>query len=220
MESTNNTHEAAQKRFRFRKRYLAIPLVCLPLFCAVAVVRSLSIGSDAAALRQSLMDANPGEWNKKIAVHLGFFTLGAVRCVSSFVPLPPEARIGLESLRNVEVGVFQNNRSGGPSHASTSLAAADRVMLKRGWLRAVCVASERELVLIYTPRDMTSPKQMSCCVAVLNERDLVVVSGRGNVEALMQLAEQKIPELRHRPHGSAGRKLLAAAAPAGADSGR
>ncbi len=212
MDSTNNPTPATQRRFRFRKRYLLIPLFYLPLFCAVGVIHLLTAGSDVTALRESLASANPGEWDKKITLRVGFFTLGTVRLISNFIPLPPEARAALGAVRNVEVGVFQNHNPRGSSIPSESVAAADRTMSARGWQRTLCVVSDRKLVLVYTPRDLTFRWSVSCCVAVVNEHDLVVVSGRGNAQSLMELAEKKIPRLHHQRDGKTARKLLASAA--------
>ena len=70
--------------------------------------------------------------------------------------------------------------------------AADKCMRRRGWDRVVGVAQGRQFVAVYMPRNLLSVKRMACCVAVLNEQDLVVASARGNLEPLLVLATQRL----------------------------
>jgi hypothetical protein len=195
METANNIGEPARTPRRFRKRYLLIPLLCIPLLCAVAVVRIFFIGSDTSALRECFMGANPGHWQKKIAVHAGFFTFGAVRLVCHFVPLPPEPRAAVDTMRGADVGVYRLLGAETAVNRAAILANADRVMDSRGWVRVVGVVSKDALVAVYVPRDSVSLQSLGCCVAVLNHRDLVVVSAHGNVEPLLALAATKFDKI-------------------------
>jgi hypothetical protein len=61
----------------------------------------------------------------------------------------------------------------------------------------VGVVQGRQSVAIYLPRDFHTLQRMACCVAVLNDHDLVIVSSRGNPEALLSLALQKAPARLH-----------------------
>ena len=61
-----------------------------------------------------------------------------------------------------------------------------------GLERIVGVAQGRQFVAVYMPRNLRSAKRMECCVAVLNEQDLVVTSARGNLEPLLALATQRL----------------------------
>jgi hypothetical protein len=72
--------------------------------------------------------------------------------------------------------------------------AADKCMRQRGWERIVGVAQGRQFVAVYMPRNLRTAKRMECCVAVLNERDLVVASARANLEPLLELATQRLQE--------------------------
>jgi hypothetical protein len=47
---------------------------------------------------------------------------------------------------------------------------------------------------VYMPRNFRTVKRMGCCVAVLNEQDLVVASARGNLGPLLELATQRLQE--------------------------
>ena len=70
-------------------------------------------------------------------------------------------------------------------------------MTKRGWQRVVGVVEERQLVAVYMPQRGVSERRMKCCVAVLNDRDLVVVSARGNLEPLLAIARQHMDKELH-----------------------
>jgi len=65
-------------------------------------------------------------------------------------------------------------------------------MSRRGWERVVGVAQGRQFVAVYLPRSLRTVNRMACCVAVLNEQDLVVASARGNLEPLLALATQRL----------------------------
>ena len=67
-------------------------------------------------------------------------------------------------------------------------------MRRRGWERIVGVAGGRQFVAVYMPRNLRTVKRMACCVAVLNEQDLVVASARGNLQPLPELAMQRLQE--------------------------
>ncbi|MGH7967363.1 MAG: hypothetical protein ACREIC_01410, partial [Limisphaerales bacterium] len=78
------------------------------------------------------------------------------------------------------------------------LDRADKAMTRRGWVRVVGVIQENQLVAVYLPRNGISSSRMKACVAVLDGRDLVVVSARGNLEPLMDIVEK---HLDHDAHG-------------------
>jgi len=68
-------------------------------------------------------------------------------------------------------------------------------MQQRGWTRLVGVADRRENVLVYVPTDSAEPSRV--CLAVLHNRELVVVSARLKTEALAELvADHAVKKLR------------------------
>jgi len=184
---------------RFRKRYLALVLLLLalfsfPLVCAIGVTGYLRLSSDTGALRDSFMTGSHAQWQKKFAAHVGGMTFALVRAVCQFLPLPPEPRAAVNALHGAEAGVYELPQSSGSANPSAILARADQVMTGRGWLRIVAVAHEHELVAIYIPSKGVTSKRMTCCLAVLNDRELVVVSARANLDPLLQLAAARLAE--------------------------
>ncbi len=97
------------------------------------------------------------------------------------------------------MGAYELEGPGTQSDTSAILKAADKSMAPRGWQRAITVLSNEELVVIYVPNDERSPRHVSCCLAVLRDQKLVVVSCEGNIEPLMQLATSRLGNKLHIP---------------------
>ncbi len=191
------THAAASSRPRFRisTGYVVLALVlCLPLLCAIGIAGYFRLSSASQALRNSVIESVPGQWDERFAVHIGGLTLGLVRFGSRLFNLPPEPKAALEVLHGAEVGVYRLQNAPCALDYSAMFTAADKCMRRRGWERIVGVAHGRQFVAVYMPRNHRTVKRMACCVAVLNERDLVVASARGNVQPLLELAMPRIQE--------------------------
>jgi hypothetical protein len=183
-----------QHGFRLRRRYVVLlMLLCLPLFGAAGVASYFRLSSQTRALRGSLMRSIPGQWDKRFAVNLGGFTLGAVRYGSRFFHMPPEPRAALEALHAAEVGVYRLQDQLESLDYNAVFLEADKSMRARGWERVVAVTQPRGMVMVYVPRKGISTSRMSCCVMVLQERDLVIASARGDLEPLLELAEKRLP---------------------------
>jgi hypothetical protein len=170
---------------------LAAVVFFLPLFVVLEITSYFRLSSPAQALRRSVMENAPGEWDKKIALNVGPVTCGLVRFASVFVHMDPEPRAAINSLHGGEVGIYRLQRPSAQRNYSAVFAAADKSMSKRGWQRIVGVVQHDKLVAVYAPRDVHGFNDMACCVAVLNDENLVIASGRGDVEPLLKLAEDK-----------------------------
>ena len=182
-------------RFRIRAGYVVLALIlCLPLLCAVGIAGYFRLSSATEALRSSVIESVPGQWDKRFTVHVGGLTLGLVRFGSLFFNLPPEPKAALETLHGAEAGVYKLQDVPSALDYSAIFTAADKCMRRRGWERIVGVARGRQFVVVYMPRDLRTVKRMACCVAVLNEQDLVVASARGNLKPLLELATQRLQE--------------------------
>ena len=187
--------ESPRPRFRGRTGYVVLALVlCLPLLCAIGIAGYFRLSSATQALRSSVIESVPGQWDKRFAVHVGGLTLGLVRFGSRLLNLPPEPKAALEALLGAEVGVYSLHDAPSALDYSAMFTAADKCMRRRGWERIVGVARGRQFVVVYMPRDLRTVKRMACCVAVLNEQDLVVASARGNLKPLLELATQRLQE--------------------------
>jgi hypothetical protein len=184
--------------FRVRLLYVVLAMIlCVPLLCIVGVASYFQLSSTTQVLQHRVVEAVPGPWDKKFAINVGRPTLALAQFVSGFFQqLPPEARAALDSLRGAEVGVYKLKSPSPNEEYSTALAVADKAMKRRGWERIIGVTQRRQLVAVYAPRSPGAYPRLSCCLVVLNDQDLVVASAHGDVEPLLDLARQHLPELK------------------------
>jgi hypothetical protein len=181
-----------------RPGYVVLGVVlCLPFLCVIGVTGYFRLSSATQALRSSVMEAVPGQWDKRFAIHVGGMTLGLVRLGSSFFKLPPEPKAALGALHGAEVGIYRLQHAPSALEYSAVFAATDKAMKRRGWDRIVGVAKGEQFVAVYMPHNLRTLKRMACCVVVLKERDLVVASASGNVQPLLDLAMQRLPQSRN-----------------------
>ncbi len=164
---------------------LLIPLVGLGIL-VLGVASCFHLSSDTRALRGELVRASGAEWRQQIGLSVGSLPLGLVRAGLSFVPLEPEARAALRTVRGAEVGIYELASESARLDRSAMLTAADGVMRKRGWERAVGVLDGGQMVGVYLPADLSTARRVKACVVVLDERQLVVVSAHANLEPLLE----------------------------------
>src|SRR5215472_9469929 len=84
---------------------LAVILVFLAA-CAIGVVGVFHLSSESTVLRQSVMGSVAGNWDKKIAIHVGWVVTTLVRGGSRFFNVPPEPRAALDAVHACDVGVY------------------------------------------------------------------------------------------------------------------
>jgi hypothetical protein len=164
---------------------LLFPFVALGVI-ALGAASYLHLSSDTRALRNGLMKASGVEWRQHLGLNLGSMTLGAVRAGLSLAPLDAQARAALETVRGVEVGIYELTPGTKPPDRAALLAAADTVLNARGWERVVGVLDGEELVSVYVPGAAIAARQVRCCVLVFDGRQMVLVSARANVEPLWE----------------------------------
>lgn len=174
--------------------------ICLAPFAimAVAVASYITLDSDAAALRRHVMKATNADWHTKVQCSVGRITLGAVRGGLLFVNKPEvaDARLALAAVKHASVGVYERRQQNGAWSREQLFVDTDLAMKKRGWTRLVGVSdrAEAEAVLIYTPDDLDAGDPIDICVAVVNNRELVVVSTTVDPDTLAELVERHTPE--------------------------
>jgi len=169
--------------------FVYLMLVGLGLFAlaALGVTSYLQLSSDTAALRDAVQEASRAEWRKVVALNIGDATFLLVRAGLSCAKIPEEPRAALNSIRACEVGVYEA-AGGASADRAVMIARADKAMNRRGWERIVGIRDREDLVAVYVPRKIDSPKNVRGCVLVFDGRQLVVVSAKGNLEPLVELA--------------------------------
>ena len=179
--------------------WIVIALLLLPFMAlgviALGAASYFHLSSDTRALRNGLMKASGVEWRQQIGLNIGSVTLGVVRAGLSFVPLDFEARAAVQSVRGVEVGIYELATGAKPPDCAAMLAAADTLLTERGWERLVGVLNGEELVSVYVPGKDISARQMKCCVLVFDGRQMVMASAKADIEPLLQRLRSR-PDLR------------------------
>jgi hypothetical protein len=170
---------------------LTAPVVIL----AAGVWSVVTLSRDAAALRREVMTASGSEWNTRVQLDAGWCILGAARTALRFVHHEniDDARLALASVRHASVGVYERR---GPSRnlkGSALLEHTDKEMAKRGWTRLAAVTNARENVLVYSSDADPQGDKLDLCIAVVSERELVVVSTRVDAGNLLKLVERHTP---------------------------
>ena len=94
----------------------------------------------------------------------------------------------------MEVGVYELQKQPRQADYRAVLAAADQTMSRRGWERIVGVLEGEQCVAIFVPQKKFSLENTACRVLVLNERDLVIVSARGNLTSLLDVASKQLAD--------------------------
>jgi hypothetical protein len=186
---------ATSSRPRHRIWPWILGLILTPfVVLGVLIAGVIHLNSDAAALRRQVMAATGNGWHTKVQFSVGPVLLGAVRTGVSFIrDMPPEAREALRAVRSASVGVYA--RSGakeGGGRRDEVFATADRLMARRGWTRIVGVADTDNIVLIYLPTQDEDSQPSRVCLAVCNDRELVVVAAGFEAKALAGLIAREM----------------------------
>ena len=110
-------------------------------------------------------------------------------------PQVQEARLALAAVQQASVGVYERKAGTASWSREQLFINTDRAMQKRGWTRLVGVADQQNTVLVYVPQDVSPDQSVDLCVAVVNGRQLVVVSTSVDAAKLAELAA------KHKPDG-------------------
>jgi hypothetical protein len=135
------------------------------------------------------------QWDRKFQLNIGSWTLGLARAGLGFVQLEPEARAAVGAVREAEVAMYELRGEADDLNLAKMLSTADQAMGSREWDRVVGVMSRDNMVAVYVPRSLPSARDLRVCVAVVDGRNMIVVSGRSNLEPLLELASERFPEV-------------------------
>jgi hypothetical protein len=182
--------------------------ICLAPFVVVGVaaVSYLTLDHDARVLRREVMAASDSDWHTKIQVSVGGLTLGALRTGLMFVHHKDiaDARLALSSVKGASVGVYELSSPGKNWSRDRLFVRTDEAMQRRGWTRLVGVADGKETVLIYSSTDSWNRDNVDLCLAVVDGRQLVVVSTTVDASRLAELVEKHCGEDMKRSFHLAG----------------
>lgn len=165
--------------------------ICLTPFVllGLAVASYITLDRDASALRRTVMSATHADWTTKVQFSVGRGTLGAVRTGLWLVDNDKvaDARLALAAVKHASVGVYELTSHQLDLSRDELFRDTDRAMAKRGWSRLVGVAERNETVMVYVSDDVDEDEPLEVCVAVVNGKDMVVVSTSVDADSLNQL---------------------------------
>ncbi len=167
--------------------WLTLLAICaLPVLGLITVASYFRLSSPTQALSGAVMDSVHGRWHNQFAINVGSTTLALARLGASFATLhlEPEARAAIQSVKNGEVGIYELKDMKSSPDYSLILSNADKSMQRRGWERIVGVVQGSQFVAVYAPIDQKG-KDLTCCVAVLDDQRLVVVNASANTIPLL-----------------------------------
>lgn len=171
--------------------WILLGVVCAPfVLLGAAAVSYLTLDRDAAVLRREVMRASGADWNTRVQFSAGRASFATARGCLSIVQNDKvdEARHALAAVKGASVGVYElRGRDRDWSRADLA-HRTDVAMRSRGWTRAVGVLDGRQAVLVYVPEDADAVDEV--CLAVLDGRQLVVVSAELRPDQLVTLIER------------------------------
>ncbi len=165
--------------------------VCL--FALGSVVWSaVTLSREARTLKDAMVATLDAPIATKVQMTAGPGLLAAARSVLCFLPdIPAEATTALASVRSASVGVYQLTFEA--ADRRDCVRQSDVRMSARGWRRVVGVNDGNATVLIYAPQGASGGGRLDLCVAVLQGRDLVVVSTEVEPDVLLPLLRRHLP---------------------------
>jgi hypothetical protein len=175
-----------------------VPIVILVGWFASALLGLVRPGAEVSGLRQSLERVAPGGMKARVCVNLGGGTFALTRFGAAFSPLPVEAKAAIASARGADIGVFELDRACGQQDLRNALKQADGRMLSQGWERVVGVMEANQLVAVYCPRKGMSLGKTRVCVLVVDQKDVVIVCARANLESLQPIVSEALKKKREQ----------------------
>jgi len=166
-----------------------LAILSLSLSILLTATGCFGVSSETRALRDAALENSSNRAEEKFELGLGMFTFGAAKMALKYIDIPAEARTALTSVHGAEVSIYDLTEP--CSRLGSVLTAADRAMEKRDCDRLVGVIHENQLVAVYVPHKMSSTQNAKVSVLVLNDRQMVCASARGNVQDLLEIGLEK-----------------------------
>ena len=164
-----------------------VALLALIVSVPLAVASYFGLRGDLAALRRDLGRSSTEGIHRQVEVNVGWITCDLARAALRFVPMEPEARLAISSLRGAQVGVYQLDRLTPLGGGRRFLVEADSSLGRRGWERVVGVMSKDTCVGVYMLAKPSACSPLKFCVMVLTEGQMVLTQASGNPEPLIKL---------------------------------
>lgn len=181
-------HHAPPSRWKRIFLWVGLLIAGSVAVLAGAAVYTFTLDRDARVLRRSICDSLGAKIESTIEVRVSEPLIAATRLGLRWShEVPEQARVALAALRSASVGVYHVKKPS-PAERADALVRAQDAMEKNGWSRIVGVNDHDTTVLVYAPAVMRSSGAQRVCVAVIDGDKLIVVSARGDISQLAELA--------------------------------
>ena len=152
--------------------------------------RGSRVTTGIALLRSHLVEgAETSDESTEIQVdaRVGRIPMVLGRLLAGATPLPREAKLALEALREGEVSVWTGRSRSSRTIAATSFESLDREMETSHWHRVAHIRGGDDLVVVYVDEFAVDDRELSVCVAVLEPGTRVLAGGKLRPGALADL---------------------------------
>lgn len=164
--------------------------LALALLSLVAAAGCTPAPSGLHAVHDDLGEALPGDWQTHLRVSAGRGWSALARTALAVAGADPLARTAARAVGDFKLSVLR----AASSPAGGSVAdALEPVLHRRGWERNVVVKEGRDAVAVYTQPPGVQARRLSLCVWVGTERELVLVTAQGDLEAVAALVGAHLP---------------------------
>lgn len=171
---------------------LVVVTIAVPSLVLFGIMSVFGLGADAAALRSAVTASAPDAFHRQIELRLGWIPLTLVRQGLRLADLEPEARLALDSIRSVEVGIYGADKAAASRAPIDLLTAGDGGLRPRGWDRVVGVIQPGTVVGVYAQDNARDAEDLRLCVLVQHENRLVVGAVRCRTGPLMELVRDHL----------------------------
>ena len=163
-------------------------LVCLMVAAGVAIAKSVKPDGTLPDLSANILDSLGVSTYSEVEVKVPTLLFTTARIASRFVNVEREIKSGMRVVRSAQVGVYELEREPGRRGVIKLTRAADEQMNKVGWDRIVQVVDDEETVLVYASPTGDHTDEVEACVVVLTGHELVIVTARGRLQPVFDLA--------------------------------
>lgn len=180
------------------KLLLVLAMMGAGLIVSVGAMVYVSVrpSSEFRDLQDVVLDELPSRPNMQISARAPSFLVSLARFGLSFVDdIDDEARLAIRAVRGGQVGVYQLPQPVSQAEKVRILNRANETMKENGWNRIVAVVERDEMVSIYVPAGVDDPKRLEALTLVLSNNELVMVSAKGDLRPIWELAQTHLDEV-------------------------
>jgi len=198
-----NTNSPSRNRGGILKFFLLLMMIGLVFVVSVGAMIYASVrpGNDFRAVQNIVLDELPQKPNIRVSVRAPELLVSLARFGLSFVDdIDDEARQAIRAVHGGQVGVFQLPNPVPRAGKLQIMKRVDESMSQNEWTRVAAVVDRDQMVLVYAPEDLNNPGVVEVLTLVLNNNELVIVSVKGDLRPIYEIARSHLDEVSDELH--------------------